>query len=412
LKLVVVTPIGPGHAVPESGLCRERRDRLGPHARPVHVDPAPPLRRHQGELGRSRARNETVAAHPDADWFLFVDADDLLHPEAFAAFDDALYADKSLVAVFGAVATDTLGVVPENVFPLDWRTLLAEGPRGTLSMGCFVRADVARAVSFNEAMDAAEDFDWYLRLLHNRHWTKVKDPLVVIRRQVPSAGGPRGYVDLDWRAACQAVVDKWKARMAPKGYYSVLKSAWHTDRIATMRAGRQAAPVNLQLILSDLCNHDCWWCAYRASNGLSSADFAGPGKDGKLTHNPNRMIPFEKAEGSHQRRAFARRQEHHVHRRRRADSPSRSSALFRLALDLGFDCSLNTNGHMLSLRLARSAAAICLRALFYRRRHGEEYAARSSHRGERLRQGTRQSHGSRRPKCSASGSVLSDPVTS
>src|SRR5688572_21014578 len=80
-----------------------------------------------------------------------------------------------------------------------------------------------------------------------------------------------------------------------EGYYSVLKAAWHTDRIDAMRAGRQAVPVNIQLVLSDLCNADCRWCAYRASNGLSSEQFAGPGKDGKPTHNPNRMIPTAKA---------------------------------------------------------------------------------------------------------------------
>lgn len=114
-----------------------------------------------------------------------------------------------------------------------------------------------------------------------------------------------------------------------------------------MRAGRQAVPVNLQLILSDLCNHDCWWCAYRASNGLSSAEFAGPGKDGKPSYNPNRMIPTAKAEEIIRDAAglgvksitFTGGGEPTVH-------PDHLS-LFELALDLGLECSLNTNGNIL-----------------------------------------------------------------
>jgi MoaA/NifB/PqqE/SkfB family radical SAM enzyme len=132
-----------------------------------------------------------------------------------------------------------------------------------------------------------------------------------------------------------------------KAYYSILKAAWHTDRIDTMRRGEQAAPVSLQLVLSDLCNHDCWWCAYRASNGLSSAEFAGPGKDGKPTHNPNRMIATPKAteiitdahEIGVKSVTFTGGGEPTVH-------PDHID-LFRLALGLGMDCSLNTNGNLL-----------------------------------------------------------------
>lgn len=39
--------------------------------------------------------------------------------------------------------------------------------------------------------------------------------------------------------------------------YSQHKAAWHLDRIDALRAGRVPAPVHVQLILSDLCNHDC-----------------------------------------------------------------------------------------------------------------------------------------------------------
>lgn len=72
--------------------------------------------------------------------------------------------------------------------------------------------------------------------------------------------------------------------------YSQLKPAWHLDRLLAMRRGKFVAPVHVQLVLSDLCNHDCDFCAYRISNGLSTELFKTP-----ETHNPNRRIDTDKA---------------------------------------------------------------------------------------------------------------------
>lgn len=72
--------------------------------------------------------------------------------------------------------------------------------------------------------------------------------------------------------------------------YSQTKPAWHIDRIEALRAGRIPVPVHVQLVLSDLCNHDCSFCAYRMSSGLSYELFVTP-----ETHNPNRRISTSKA---------------------------------------------------------------------------------------------------------------------
>lgn len=125
--------------------------------------------------------------------------------------------------------------------------------------------------------------------------------------------------------------------------YSTLKAAWHLDRIESLRAGRRIAPVELQLILSDLCNHDCHFCAYRASNGLSSERFVEV-KDGVENRNPNRKIPTKKALEilSDAARAgvksviFTGGGEPTVH-------PDYLN-IFEYALRLGLECSLNTNG--------------------------------------------------------------------
>lgn len=76
--------------------------------------------------------------------------------------------------------------------------------------------------------------------------------------------------------------------------YSDLKAAWHTDRITMLRDGGQIVPAQVQLIISDLCNHDCHFCSYRMSNGFSSEQFGEMTAHG-LNMNPNRKIATAKA---------------------------------------------------------------------------------------------------------------------
>jgi MoaA/NifB/PqqE/SkfB family radical SAM enzyme len=73
--------------------------------------------------------------------------------------------------------------------------------------------------------------------------------------------------------------------------YSQAKPLFWLDRLASVRAGVVPPPVHVQLVLSDLCNQDCGFCAYRMSAGLSNELFP----DG-ARKNPNRMIPTAKAE--------------------------------------------------------------------------------------------------------------------
>jgi MoaA/NifB/PqqE/SkfB family radical SAM enzyme len=126
--------------------------------------------------------------------------------------------------------------------------------------------------------------------------------------------------------------------------YATDKILWHPDRLAAMRAGERPVPVSLQLIISDYCNQDCHWCAYRASGGLSVEQFAGPDKTGAISRNPLRMIPPEKVrEIVNDAAAMGVKSitwtgggEPTVH--------PQHIELFDHALDLGLECSLNTNG--------------------------------------------------------------------
>lgn len=79
------------------------------------------------------------------------------------------------------------------------------------------------------------------------------------------------------------------------GPYSPWKFIHHQDRIKQLKDGEQINPTFIMIIPSDLCNHDCSFCAYRMS-GYTSNEWFGE-KDpitGLVENNPNRMIPYEK----------------------------------------------------------------------------------------------------------------------
>lgn len=46
--------------------------------------------------------------------------------------------------------------------------------------------------------------------------------------------------------------------------YSNLKVLGQTDRLSAIRQGKMAAPVHVRIKPINRCNHDCWYCAYRA----------------------------------------------------------------------------------------------------------------------------------------------------
>jgi MoaA/NifB/PqqE/SkfB family radical SAM enzyme len=73
--------------------------------------------------------------------------------------------------------------------------------------------------------------------------------------------------------------------------FSSLKAAWHIEKIAALREGKDIVPTHVQLIISDLCNQDCHFCAYRMSGGFSTEKFA----DEEGNRNPVRFIPTAKA---------------------------------------------------------------------------------------------------------------------
>lgn len=193
MKLVVITPVGPGHE-PYVKRCQQsvidaKYNRIGfQQIEHLIIDDT------RGEMGRSRARNQGMI---EADWYFFLDADDRMRIDALALNDF-----KS-AATFGAICLDGW-VIDTDVYPCGWNEIAKHGARSTLSMGFFCKASVARQLRFNETMDAGEDFDFYLRL---PNFVKLQKPLVDIGYSLPSATGPRGYADIDWTGLCNKVID-------------------------------------------------------------------------------------------------------------------------------------------------------------------------------------------------------------
>ena len=75
--------------------------------------------------------------------------------------------------------------------------------------------------------------------------------------------------------------------------YSPLKIFHHREALDAMAAREYTPPIHVQLVLSDLCNQDCGFCAYRMSGYTSNELFGRPDKNGRT--NPNRMIEYGKA---------------------------------------------------------------------------------------------------------------------
>lgn len=128
--------------------------------------------------------------------------------------------------------------------------------------------------------------------------------------------------------------------------YSPLKvlHPHHRHRLDDLREGRQPYPAHVQIILSDLCQQSCSFCAYRWDGYTTNEMFYTVGEDGAKNHNPNRMIPTAKVlevlddcrvmgVGAVQ---FTGGGEPTLH----PDHP----LLFSYALDQGLECALVTNG--------------------------------------------------------------------
>lgn len=243
-KLTVITPVGPGHA----NVANEARASVTEAARfsdyftqvdHLLIDDS------RGELGRSCARNQGIL-QTDAEWIFLLDADDLMLRDALCWFEPPK--DDSCVAIFGSIYIQVLAdkafegsykqgdnyvmnaLIAQHPLTRGWEDLINSDVIGTISMGAFFRRDALLDNLFLESLNAGEDFEFYLNLFSKFNFRKQSSPLVLARTKVPSAVGPRGYEQLDWKKACLPFVEFWRHRgRHPLSFSERLKNFGATD---------------------------------------------------------------------------------------------------------------------------------------------------------------------------------------
>jgi len=155
----------------------------------------------------SRCRNSGVraAAEQQVDWIFFLDADDLMAPQAFALASPYLL---EYDAVWGLIYSFDHNRSRPAERPGQLKTindvtdLLSVDPFLTLQIGHFVRTRVALTTPFDPSLDAGEDFDYYLRVWAKYRCVKTPYPFFFNRRGLHSTG-PRSADGRQWRMAVE-----------------------------------------------------------------------------------------------------------------------------------------------------------------------------------------------------------------
>lgn len=203
----VIIPVGPGHmdklarAVGSVEMARDYDPGVFSHIDVIAVDDT------QGDLGRSRARNEGGRGS-SADWLFFLDADDLMHPEAFRAAQQWIQSTTDPDAIWGKIVEYKEGVLFERFqVPMinSLLQLVTFDPYLTIQMGHFIRREHWLEFPFDEEMNTGEDWDYYLRVWQHCRCIKIDTPLMCNIRGEHSTG-KRAATGQDWRKVVEPMI--------------------------------------------------------------------------------------------------------------------------------------------------------------------------------------------------------------
>lgn len=133
--------------------------------------------------------------------------------------------------------------------------------------------------------------------------------------------------------------------------YSPFKIVHHPEVLNALRSGQQPHPLLVQIVLSDLCNQSCSFCAYRMEGYTSNQNFGVLDVEtGTVNNNPNRMLPAAKAiEILDDCRAMGVKAIEFTGGGEPTAHPAHLS-IFEAALDRGLEIALVTNGMALGAR--------------------------------------------------------------
>lgn len=206
MKCEVIIPVGPGHEeiVNEAAASVEMAYQYNPGKfTQVMVNAVDDSK---GKHGRSAARNKAIE-NSKADWLFFLDADDLMHPQAFENF---VYNNGEYDGYWGTIMEYRDGCILERFqvpYINKFEDLLLYDPYFTLQMGFFVRREVMPL--FDESMNCGEDWKAFIHLWKNHKCVKINHPLMVNRRGFHSKG-PKSADGGDWRKAVENLIETEK----------------------------------------------------------------------------------------------------------------------------------------------------------------------------------------------------------
>jgi MoaA/NifB/PqqE/SkfB family radical SAM enzyme len=125
----------------------------------------------------------------------------------------------------------------------------------------------------------------------------------------------------------------------------------HLDRVRALCRGEHPAPVHVQLIISDLCNHSCDFCCYRTDGYSSNELFFARDPGGEIvSRNPARFLPLEKVQEILEDCAAMGVQAIEITGGGEPTVHPQHATIFQRVRDLGMDLGVVTNGVSLDER--------------------------------------------------------------
>ena len=223
LKVGIITPVGPGHEVAYAS-CLNSIVTAWQHDQGLFSEfEIIMMLDLEGDFGRSQRRNDGIdeAISKNCDWLFFIDADDLMMPDAFK---NAAQYVNDYDAIFGNICEMPFGqpelaVLREGQLTTteDFNDILLNDPYLTLKMGHFVKTKCAAEIKFDVDMNTGEDFKYYLELCQKYKFIKAPEILFINQRGNHSSG-PRSANGGDWRASVESQISKiiFKVKMDVK----------------------------------------------------------------------------------------------------------------------------------------------------------------------------------------------------